>query len=63
MGAVLRLVKAMPLLAAGQTLETLALDLGCGSASSFVSMFKRMLGATPDEPRRGAARVVESKPY
>ena len=44
MGAVLRLVKAMPLLAAGQTLETLALNLGWGSAPSFVSMFKRMVG-------------------
>jgi AraC-like DNA-binding protein len=51
----LRVVKAMPLLEAGQTVETIALDLGYGSASSFISMFKRLVGATPDEFRRGRA--------
>jgi AraC-like DNA-binding protein len=50
----LRVVKAMPLLEAGQTVETIALDLGYGSASSFISMFKRLMGATPDEFRKGA---------
>jgi len=48
-------VKAMPLLEAGQTVETIALDLGYGSASSFITMFKRLVGATPDEFRKGAA--------
>ncbi|WP_413861640.1 helix-turn-helix domain-containing protein [Candidatus Aalborgicola defluviihabitans] len=51
----LRVVKAMPLLEAGQTVETIALDLGYGSASSFITMFKRLVGATPDEFRKGAA--------
>jgi AraC-like DNA-binding protein len=50
----LRVVKAMPLLQAGQTVETIALDLGYGSASAFISMFKRRVGTTPDEYRKGA---------
>jgi len=50
----LRVVKAMPLLDAGQTVETIALDLGYGSASAFISMFKRLMGTTPDEYRKGA---------
>ena len=49
----LRVVKAMALLKRGQTVETIALDLGYGSASAFISMFKRLIGATPDEFRRG----------
>ena len=49
----LRVVKAMPLLESGQTVETIALDLGYGSASSFISMFKRLVGTTPDEYRKG----------
>jgi AraC-like DNA-binding protein len=56
----LRVVKAMPLLQAGQTVETVALDLGYGSASAFITMFKRLMGATPDEFRKGdgAARAL-----
>jgi len=50
----LRVVKAMPLLEGGQTVETIALDLGYGSASAFITMFKRLVGATPDEFRKGA---------
>ncbi|OGB32727.1 MAG: AraC family transcriptional regulator [Burkholderiales bacterium RIFCSPLOWO2_12_FULL_61_40] len=49
----LRVVTAMPLLEAGQTVETIALDLGYGSASAFITMFKRLVGATPDEFRKG----------
>lgn len=51
----LRVVRAMPLLEAGQTVETIALDLGYGSASAFIAMFKRLVGATPDEFRKGSA--------
>ena len=50
----LRVVRAMPLLEAGQTVETIALDLGYGSASAFITMFKRLMGSTPDEYRRAA---------
>lgn len=52
----LRVVRAMPLLEAGQTVETIALDVGYGSASAFITMFKKMTGSTPDELRK-AARV------
>lgn len=54
----LRVVKAMSLLETGQTVETIALDLGYGSASAFINMFKRLVGATPDEFRKGAARTL-----
>ncbi len=50
----LRVVKAMPLLEAGQTVETVALDLGYASASAFIAMFKRLMGTTPDEFRKGS---------
>lgn len=53
----LRVVKAMPLLEAGQTVETIALDLGYGSASAFITMFKRLVGTTPDEFRKGTAAL------
>lgn len=54
----LRVVKAMPLLEAGQTVETIALDLGYGSASAFIAMFKRLVGATPDEFRKMQPRAL-----
>ena len=49
----LRVVKAMALLETGQSVETIALDLGYASASAFITMFKRLAGATPDEFRKG----------
>ena len=49
----LRVVKAMALLETRQSVETIALDLGYGSASAFITMFKRQAGATPDEFRKG----------
>lgn len=54
----LRVVKAMPLLEAGQTVETIALDLGYGSASAFITMFKRLTGTTPDEFRKGISSQI-----
>ncbi|HJW55568.1 MAG TPA: helix-turn-helix transcriptional regulator [Burkholderiaceae bacterium] len=50
----LRVVKAMPRLEAGHTVETIALDLGYGSASAFITMFRRLMGVTPDEFRKGS---------
>jgi AraC-like DNA-binding protein len=50
----LRVVKAMPLLETGQTVENIALDLGYGSASAFITMFRRLMGVTPDEFRKSA---------
>lgn len=43
----LRVVKAMALLEAGQSVETIALDLGYSSASAFITMFRRLVGTTP----------------
>jgi AraC-like DNA-binding protein len=48
----LRIVKALPRLAAGEKVESIALDLGYASASAFHAMFRRMTGLTPDGMRR-----------
>ena len=58
----LRVIKAMTLLEAGQTVETIALDLGYGSASAFIAMFKRLMGTTPDEFRRGSSAAQARPP-
>jgi len=47
-------VRAMPLLDAGKTVESIALDLGYASASTFIAMFRKLTGTTPDEFRRQA---------
>lgn len=47
----LRVVKAMPMLEANRTVESISASLGYSNASSFIAMFKRMTGATPDEYR------------
>ncbi|MEM9681717.1 MAG: helix-turn-helix transcriptional regulator [Pseudomonadota bacterium] len=43
----LRLLRAMEMLAAGQSVTTVALDLGYDSPSAFSAMFRRTLGTTP----------------
>ncbi|EPL05355.1 helix-turn-helix transcriptional regulator [Pseudomonas sp. CF161] len=48
----LKVVEALALLEQGQTVETIGLDLGYSSASAFISMFRKMMGATPDEYRK-----------
>ncbi len=48
----LRAIRAMPLLEAGDKVETIALDLGYGSSSAFIAMFRRLMGVTPDEYRK-----------
>jgi len=48
----LRVVKALPRLEAGDKVESIALDLGYGSASAFIAMFRRLMEVTPDEYRR-----------
>lgn len=50
----LRVIKAMPLLEAGRTVEAIAFDLGYGSSSAFIAMFRKLMGITPDEFRRHA---------
>lgn len=43
----LHIVLALRRLSAGQTVQTVALDLGYESASSFVTMFRKMVGKPP----------------
>lgn len=49
----LRVVKALPMLQAGHKVESIALDMGYGSASAFIAMFSKRMGVTPDEFRKG----------
>lgn len=53
----LRVVKAMPLLLAGETVENIAHDLGYASSSAFIAMFRSLAGVTPDEYRRSSRSV------
>lgn len=50
----LRVVKAMPMLEANDTVERVSVALGYSNASSFIAMFKRMTGMTPDDYRASA---------
>ena len=43
----MRLLHALRLLAAGQSVTTVALDVGYDTPSAFIAMFRRNLGATP----------------
>ena len=42
-----RLLRALELLATGQPVTTIALDLGYDNVSAFIAMFKRVMGVTP----------------
>ncbi len=48
----LKVVRAIPLLQQGASVESVALDMGYSTASAFIAMFKRLLGTTPDEYRK-----------
>ncbi|WP_211252175.1 AraC family transcriptional regulator [Marinobacterium jannaschii] len=52
----LRIMAALSLLSEGQTVENIALDLGYSSASAFIVMFRKLMGMTPDEFRKGQGR-------
>jgi AraC-like DNA-binding protein len=56
----LRVVKAMPLLEAGGKVESIALDLGYGSSSAFIAMFRRLMHITPDEYRKSVVNRVDT---
>jgi len=43
----LRLLHAVRLLAEGEPVTTVALDVGYSSVSAFIAVFKRAFGATP----------------
>ena len=53
----LRVVRALALLEAGRSVESIALDLGYGSSSAFIAMFRRMTGTSPDKLRKHATSV------
>lgn len=48
------LLVALPRLAAGEAVTTVALDLGYDSPAAFSTMFKRLLGISPNRYRAGA---------
>src|SRR3546814_7090510 len=43
----LRLLRGLEMLAAGEPVTTVALDLGYDSPSAFIAMFRRALGTSP----------------
>jgi AraC-like DNA-binding protein len=43
----LRLLQALPLLAAGESVTNVALSVGYASTSAFISRFRQVLGTTP----------------
>lgn len=45
----LRILKAMPLLTSGRSVESVALELGYASSSAFIAMFRRLMQQTPAE--------------
>ncbi len=49
----LKVLTSLSRLDQGQTVENIGLDLGYSSASAFISMFRRLMGTTPDEYRKG----------
>ncbi|KAF1006180.1 MAG: HTH-type transcriptional regulator NimR [Luteibacter sp.] len=49
----LRFTLGVELLGKGRRIEAIARDLGYANASSFIEMFKRQAGCTPDQFRKG----------
>ena len=49
----LKVLASLARLDRGETVEAIGLDLGYSSASAFISMFRRLMGTTPDEYRKG----------
>lgn len=56
----LRVVRSLPRLQAGHKVESIALDMGYGSASAFIAMFRKRMGVTPDEFRKGRGETRPS---
>jgi AraC-like DNA-binding protein len=59
----LRVVRALALLEAGRSVESIALDLGYGSSSAFIAMFRRMSGTSPDKLRRDTTVVSATRKF
>ncbi|BAL23853.1 helix-turn-helix domain-containing protein [Azoarcus sp. KH32C] len=45
----LRILRAMPLLESGRSVESVALELGYSSSSAFIAMFRKLMHVTPAE--------------
>lgn len=43
----MRLVRALPMLRDGHSVESVALDMGYSTSSAFIAMFRRLTGASP----------------
>jgi AraC-like DNA-binding protein len=56
------LLVALPRLAAGDAVTTIALDLGYDSPAAFSTMFKRLIGLAPSHYRRGNGARSEDTP-
>jgi len=48
----LKVIRAVPMLQEGASVESVALDLGYSTSSAFIAMFRRLLDVTPDEYRK-----------
>jgi AraC-like DNA-binding protein len=55
------LLVALPRLAAGEPVTTIALDLGYDSPAAFATMFKRILGLPPSQYKSGQDKVVQDR--
>jgi len=53
----LKVMLAVPMLQEGISVESVALDLGYSTASSFIAMFRRLLDTTPDEYRKNRSEI------
>lgn len=49
----LKVLASLARLDQDETVEAIGLDLGYSSASAFISMFRRLMGTTPDDYRKG----------
>jgi len=58
----LRVVRALPMLEEGRSVESIAFDLGYSSSSAFIAMFQRMMGASPHKLRRAGELAMSSSP-
>ncbi|MCU1761374.1 helix-turn-helix transcriptional regulator [Pseudomonas sp. 14P_8.1_Bac3] len=58
----LRLMEALPRLLAGESVQSVAGDLGYGSARAFSAMFRRLLGENPREYLSALSKLSELSP-
>jgi AraC-like DNA-binding protein len=57
-----RLLRSLEMLAAGEPVSTIALDLGYATPSAFISLFRRVFGETPAVHRQRLATIGRDWP-